>query len=344
MGLNRQTLKMLCEARSRGASFRDLLMIGRLKLTVSVPDTLRILREYGIEPPREELSEDAFEYSEKVLSWLGAQHIESLDISDYEGANLIWDLSRPIPGDWHERYDLVLDGGTMEHVFDVAQVFENYMNLVRVGGRLIVTTPANNTVGHGFYQFSPDLFYRVFSPDNGFRVEQLVLYEVYDGSPSYEVADPATFGVGLELSNAWLEVYLTIEAMRTAKTELFRSLPTQSSYGDFWEGREPSAEIRQQVRDQAARTTQTYRGLRDSLKKWFPVLRRAKQSLDRALFVRTPEQEARRASEWSRNWNLSVRQQFSFLTRPEWFRPLQTPATGKRENSGSPPASNPEAR
>ena len=65
----------------------------------------------------------------------------------------------------------------MEHLFDVKQVLSNYMNLVKIGGSLFICTNANNLCGHGFYQFSPEFFYRVFTEANGFAVESLCLIE-----------------------------------------------------------------------------------------------------------------------------------------------------------------------
>jgi hypothetical protein len=32
-------------------------------------------------------------------------------------------------------------------------------------------------MGHGFYQFGPELYYRAFSEENGFQVERLELQE-----------------------------------------------------------------------------------------------------------------------------------------------------------------------
>jgi hypothetical protein len=34
---------------------------------------------------------------------------------------------------------------------------------------------ANNQMGHGFYQFSPELFHRVLSTENGFRVRAMYI-------------------------------------------------------------------------------------------------------------------------------------------------------------------------
>ncbi|GHV03646.1 hypothetical protein AGMMS50229_03290 [Campylobacterota bacterium] len=42
------------------------------------------------------------------------------------------------------------------------------MELVKTGGHLILGTPIDNYYGHGFYQFSPELFFSLLDRDNGF--------------------------------------------------------------------------------------------------------------------------------------------------------------------------------
>jgi len=37
------------------------------------------------------------------------------------------------------------------------------MRLVKVGGTVMIATTANNHLGHGFYQFSPEWGFRTFS-------------------------------------------------------------------------------------------------------------------------------------------------------------------------------------
>jgi hypothetical protein len=43
-----------------------------------------------------------------------------------------------------------------------------------VGGHFVIITPANAHCGHGFYQFSPELFYSALCAENGFWVERLL--------------------------------------------------------------------------------------------------------------------------------------------------------------------------
>jgi hypothetical protein len=129
--------------------------------------------------------------------FLGASSITVLDASSYEGADTIHDMNTPVPEVWHGRYDVVIDSGSLEHIFNFSVAIANLANMLRVGGTIFVTTPANNLMGHGFYQFSPELMFRVFSEPNGFAVHKILLVEA--GYPSveltrnhtvYEVTDP----------------------------------------------------------------------------------------------------------------------------------------------------------
>lgn len=107
-------------------------------------------------------------YCEPLLRKLGAECITSIDASAFEGASLIHDFNLPIPQDLHERFDTFLDFGSIEHIFDVAQVVDNIANLVKPGGQILVGTNANGFPTHGLYQFSPEFFYSLFSKRNGF--------------------------------------------------------------------------------------------------------------------------------------------------------------------------------
>jgi SAM-dependent methyltransferase len=110
-------------------------------------------------------------YCETLLSHLGATSVDSIDASSYEGATIVHDLNKPLPADLSEHFDSVIDFGTIEHVFDVPQVLRTYASLVRDGGIILIATQADGCCGHGFYQFSPELFYRFFATERGFETK-----------------------------------------------------------------------------------------------------------------------------------------------------------------------------
>ena len=128
----------------------------------------------------------------------------------------------------------MIDGGTLEHVFNFPMAIKNCMQMLDVGGHFFSHTMANNFMGHGFYQFSPELFYRVFSPENGFCVRRIVVFEQRVGRPRwYEAADPNDIGERVELIND-RPTYLIVHAERIADVPIFAAPPQQADYSAHW--------------------------------------------------------------------------------------------------------------
>jgi hypothetical protein len=214
---------------------------------------------------------EANEYSEGFFSLLGAREISSVDISDFEGATHTHDMNFPLPDDLRGRFSVVFDGGTLEHVFNFNQALKNCMEMVAIGGHFTQVSPANNYMGHGFWQISPELIYRVFSPANGFQVEAVMLHEAVPGGGWYFVPDPQRLGGRVQLCNSRPTFILTI-ARKVAEAEIFASVPQQSDYVNAWSAdggsRRPGPALPPGLRKLIPRPIQRF--LKDTL-----ILRRA---------------------------------------------------------------------
>ena len=100
---------------------------------------------------------------------------------------------------------------------------------------MIGVTPANNFLGHGFYQFSPELFFRIFSDSNGFELEKMYLFFPYPDSPVYEVSDPLSVRDRVKFKNSE-ETFLFYIAKRVSIKPIFQNTPQQSDYEHIlWE-------------------------------------------------------------------------------------------------------------
>lgn len=223
-------------AADSGVDFSRSVMIGRQELHLDVPTLQRLLREHGHALANaEQIVEQARGYAEPLLELLGADEVQSIDASDFEGATLVLDLNRPVPEHVLKRFTLVIDSGSLEHIFDFPTAIRSCMEMVILGGHVVVITPMNNLTGHGLYQFSPDLFYRIFAHENGFEIEAMVAFEARPRAPWYAVADPTRLRRRIELRNSW-ETYLAVQARRTQITPIFSSPPQQSDYAAAWAG------------------------------------------------------------------------------------------------------------
>lgn len=102
--------------------------------------------------------------SVSLFAALGAE-LHCFDISDSRGFEIVADLNHPLPEPVRGQYDIVYDGGTMEHCFNVPQVIANILALCRVGGYILHVNPLNY-FNHGFYSFHPT-FYHDFYTQSG---------------------------------------------------------------------------------------------------------------------------------------------------------------------------------
>lgn len=118
----------------------------------------------------------------------GLNKVYSVDLFD-ANADYKWDLNHPVPKNFHNSFKVLIDIGTLEHIFDTRQCLENYFRLVTPGGLFVLTTPVNGFFGHGFHVFNPEALLSALEK-NGF----LVLYKKFSTSTGIEINDPTLPG------------------------------------------------------------------------------------------------------------------------------------------------------
>jgi hypothetical protein len=96
-----------------------------------------MFQEHGIERDPAELRRESGGWGEAFFRLLGAQRVDSIDASSIEGASLIHDLNTPIDDSLKERFSLIYDGGTLEHLFNLPQALRNCMEMLRLGGYFV---------------------------------------------------------------------------------------------------------------------------------------------------------------------------------------------------------------
>jgi hypothetical protein len=235
MGIRANDVPLLFYSKNLGVSFTKTLTLGRMNFLGSKNDILRTLSKNAVQANGVDELEFRDGYSEPFFKLLGAEKIDSMDNSDYEKATILHDLNTPLPSHLRQSYTVVVDGGTLEHVFNFPEAIRSSMMALETGGHYIGITPANNYMGHGFYQFSPELYFRIFSDENGFRVKKMLLSlgSELDDMIWYEVADPKEVRSRVSLVNN-VPVLLVIIAEKTAEKPIFATSPQQSDYAAAW--------------------------------------------------------------------------------------------------------------
>ena len=109
-------------------------------------------------------------YLDKIIetkSLLELLNIEMtiLDINKVRGDEIICDLNESVSEQLHDEFDIVLDGGAMEHCFNVGQVINNFVAMAKVDGYIVHQNPLVS-MNHGFFNFNPTFYYDYYT-DNG---------------------------------------------------------------------------------------------------------------------------------------------------------------------------------
>lgn len=230
MGIDLHNLNFLAHAADLGVSFRDTLAVGRQALFVDAPDLQRFRRRRGLpELPPQALASGAY-FEPMLQAWFGCERPDAVDASDYEQARWVHDLNLPWPPQAAPSYDAVLDFGCLEHVFNFPTAWRSLVDRCKVGGHLLHALPANNLSGHGFYQFSPELFFNLYRPERGFELRGLYFALKADPRRWWAVANPITLRRRVNLCNAH-EAYLLVLARKLREPGELPA-PQQSDYAE----------------------------------------------------------------------------------------------------------------
>lgn len=151
--------------------------------------------------------------TQHVFELVGAT-LDCVDIVASRGCERIVDLNYP-----HSlgEFDLVLDCGTTEHCFNVAQAIVNAAEAVKPGGRIFHCSPMT-ALNHGFWNMSPTL-YSDFYTQNWWDcdISGLVGEQVVEQIPVYQ-----RFKINSE-------AYILVLAKRPMKKEPMK-YPIQQKY------------------------------------------------------------------------------------------------------------------
>jgi hypothetical protein len=98
-------------------------------------------------------------YDKVVFSAMGFDSYESMDYSEFEGADIVHDLSNPnVPEQYSDKYDFIIDGGTIEHISNPISALQCVHKMLKIGGTFYFNQPIFYGVNHGFFNFSPQFF------------------------------------------------------------------------------------------------------------------------------------------------------------------------------------------
>lgn len=232
MGIDKTAAKMLMLLKNEsGIDLSQTVILGRQHNYIGPILRRKIQKSLGLSKSSLKLSS---KYCDDFLSALGMDNLEILDISDYEGATILHDLNFPISPLLQNKFLTVIDIGTSEHIYDITQALRNLKNLCALNGHVLMISPANSWLGHGFYQFSPELFFRTFDSESGFEILNLFLIKhKVTGDVWYELTDPKSMGRrGTILTKGRCTIAVLAHKVLS---EDIHVMPQQSDYEPAWQ-------------------------------------------------------------------------------------------------------------
>ncbi|MBR2696640.1 MAG: hypothetical protein IKE48_03970 [Parasporobacterium sp.] len=219
--------------REYGADLSKTISLGRQFRAFTKKEFRKYLPQYS-NLPDEKLEKDfQSPYAEDVFQDMYGEKLFSLDGFAHEDPDIVWDLNRPIPEELKEQYTCLIDGGTMEHVFDVPQLLKNCFSMLKTGGYYICMVPTNNFNGHGLYQFSPDFFYSVFSEANGMTIKDVFIVKFSAKNKVWKInSSPAASGERIQFDvNTQTEIYVIAEKTGPTPEKI---IAQQTDYEEGW--------------------------------------------------------------------------------------------------------------
>jgi hypothetical protein len=164
----------------------SVLTLGVQHFNYSLFEAMEMFREAQVDPVRlrdedlvknfriSGLKPSALDAS-VLFKMLGFSQVFEMDSNKYEQASFIHDLNVPVGPELAEKFDLVFDGGTTEHVFDVRTSLSNIHKMVKTGGYVFHSLPLTGWVNHGFYQFCPNLLYEFYRANKFDNIQGIIL-------------------------------------------------------------------------------------------------------------------------------------------------------------------------
>jgi hypothetical protein len=104
-----------------------------------------------------------------------------IDISEYEGANIILDLNYPIPNESNSKYDFIFSGGCLDNIFNPVSFLVNTTNLLKPGGRIVHYETFSGVMG-SFLGFTPEWFYGYYGINNFTDCKVYVCHQTKKGT------------------------------------------------------------------------------------------------------------------------------------------------------------------
>jgi SAM-dependent methyltransferase len=175
MSIFPQTATLLLKEHAHKAITGEVLLIGRQTVLLNEKEALALIRECGLDPRPNFLREtdsstvgsDVGRYitDRSFFSMFSDVRVKALDVSTYEGAEIVHDLNLDLPLNLHGTADFIFNGSCLDNLFDPATAIKSLSKMLKPGGR-IVHLEHGSPIQDAFLCYSPEWFFSFYAVNN----------------------------------------------------------------------------------------------------------------------------------------------------------------------------------
>ena len=175
MAIFPQTAAMILKEHKHRPISGDILLIGRQTVLLTVDAAQALMAREGIAVRDEFLAEIdrstvGAEQSQYItdrafFSMFSDAKVMALDVSDYEGAEIVHDLNVPLPATYENVADFVFNGSCLDNLFDPATAMKSLSKMLRPNGR-IVHIEHGTPINGAYLRYSPEWFFSFYAAND----------------------------------------------------------------------------------------------------------------------------------------------------------------------------------
>lgn len=203
MSIFRQTASMILKEHKYRPITGDVLLIGRQTVLLTVEEALQLVASEGLKPRTDFIEEidtstvgsNLVEYitDRSFFSMFSDARVIALDVSDYEGAEIVHDLNVPLPNKYEKIVDFIFNGSCLDNLFDPATALKSISKMLKPHGRVLHLEHGSPIQG-AFLCYSPEWFFDFYAINNYSDCQNFVCtfgsslqndWEIYKWQPYY---------------------------------------------------------------------------------------------------------------------------------------------------------------
>jgi len=165
MGMGHIEVELLIHEHAHKPIKGEVLAVGRQHIAPNAEEVRDMLDRYGVKRRTTSFEVDTLNThnhngQETILdsslfqSFTDAKYYVA-DISPYEGADFIFDVCGEVPEELIGRFDFIIDGGSLDNVFDPLSMVRNMTKMLKPGGRMFIYAWSNGFPS-AYVKITPD--------------------------------------------------------------------------------------------------------------------------------------------------------------------------------------------